>query len=174
MIRVLLLALKVHLLWPGYPADRVIAAARAAAAAETESLPAEILVAIAQHESDLEPTAISWRGSSGVRVDILWTDQHLPTRVVCGYLQAAGDSGACRAAIAADGAMAMGAVELGVWARSPLSRGSLRVALAGYAGGVAGARAAREGNDALAVRFADLFIARARRLGWNPNRRPTT
>lgn len=174
MIRALLLALKIHAVWPGYPADRVIAVARAAVAAETSAIPAEVLVAIAQHESDFEPTAVSWRERERARVDILWTDQPLPTSVVCGYLQAAGGAGACRTAIAADGAMAMGAAELGVWVRSRLSAGSLRVALAGYAGGVAGARAARAGTDALAVRFADLFIARARRLGWQPTRRPTT
>lgn len=56
----------------------------------------------------------------------------------------------------------LGAEQLAEWVRA--CGGDPRCALAGYAGGWAGARAARAGELTLATRFADLFRARARRL----------
>jgi hypothetical protein len=198
-LRVLALVARAHALWPAAPLEHVTAAACAAVRAEGGGVPAEILLAIAQHESDLRPVAVSWRNGDGQRVDILWSDAgvhdhderaHENTRtdtaiyvrapasirqasppargaLACGLLSTIAPGRArCAELLDPDVAMAAGVAELGEWLRSPLSGGSLRLALAGYAGGVAGARAAREGIDAPAVRFADLFLARARALGY--------
>lgn len=176
LLRALALAARAHVAWPAQPLDRVAAAALAAARAERPDVPAELLLAIAEHESDLEPNAVSWRDASGNRVDILWSGDRsrlLRARaIVCGYVQASVGVQECAKAIERDGAMAIGARQLALWMRSPLCAGSLRCALAGYAGGVRGARAASEGSETLAVRFADLFLARARSLGMPaPSRR---
>jgi soluble lytic murein transglycosylase-like protein len=168
LIRCLALAARAHAAWPEYSIADVTAASCAAVGAADPGVPAELLLAIAQHESDLHPNAVSWVATSGRRVDILWTRDRAPPEnkaLACGYGQTiVHTSRACADVIADHGGLVTAEHELAAWLRSPLSGGSLRVALGGYAGGIAGARAAREGIDALAVRFADLFIARARRL----------
>lgn len=200
LLRVLVLAAHAHAAWPTMPIERVVRASYVAVATETDAVPAEILLAIAEHESDLRPNVVSYCEADGHRVDILWEpvnsdlgpDVFSSTKVaaqaranaqekpgpeasrrkvagwwprgaVCGYLAATLDRASCDAAIVQDGGMSNGAEQLVTWSR--FCRSDLRCALAGYAGGVAGARAAREGRVTLATRFADLFIARARRLG---------
>ena len=178
ILRTLALAAQMHAVWPAQPIPRVLVAAVAAERAARPGLPAELLAAIAEHESDLRPNVVSWRDACGQRVDAVWESSSnslkplsapnsvwrssWPENAVCGFLQASGTPTECMAAIDLDGAMALGVVELQEWLRA--CRGDLRCALAGYAGGNSGARAALSGETTLATRFADLFLARARAL----------
>lgn len=166
IIRCIALAARAHTAFPDQPLDRVTTASCAAVEADAELAPT--LLAIAEHESDLEPTAVSWRDSSGRRVDRvvhsevdrLWVPRGTST---CGLVQSvATDRASCLALLDPIAAMRAGAAELRAWLE--YSRGDLLVALGGYSGGTAGAIAAREGRTTLAVRFARLFVYRARRL----------
>lgn len=161
ILRVCALAWRVHLAQPETPLDRVAVAAAAAVAVETDAIRAEVLVAIAAHESDLEPRAVSWRRPGGRRVDIVWTAEASPPPargpMTCGLGQTvASTRDACAELLDATAGMRASAAELAEWwARS---RGDLRRALAGYAGGERGFRAGRSP-------FGDLFLRRARALG---------
>lgn len=150
--------------YPNQPADRVLVASYHAVQAETSLVPAEVLLAIAEHESDLRPDAMSWV-SGGRRHDSPpeRLPAHLPPRVVCGYLSAMGTPDICRREMARDGAMRHGTSELELWGAT--CRGDMRCMLRGHASGTACALDARRcSRDALA--FARLFLARARRLGY--------
>lgn len=170
LLHIVTLAARAHAAWPEYPVTTVTAAAREAVVAELETgVPAEVLYAIAQHESDLVDNCVSYRDSTGRRVDTVIgaVARRWPRGAVAGYLQATFESAVeARAAIAVDGGMRTGARQLAEWVASPLTHGSIRLALAGYAGGVAGVRRARGGVTAPAVAFADLFLRRARALGY--------
>jgi hypothetical protein len=164
VLRALALALRAFTAWSGVDTLSVADAASAAVRAESETgVPAELLLAIANHESSLRRNAVSWRRPDGKRVDILWTGQPVPGYIVCGYMSASATRATCGAEIAQDGGMRLGAEQVATWVRA--CRGDLRCALAGYAGGWAGVRALRAGEPCDAVRFADLFIARARQIG---------
>lgn len=154
--------------WPeASPAD-VMRASVAAVAQESDELPSEVLFSIAQHESDLKPNAVSFI-KDGHRVDLLWTTQALPSRVVFGYLSAMGSPDVARAAIVADGGMRAGADELREWLGT--CRGDLRCALRGHAGGTA--CALDEASCTASARaFARLFYARAMALGMPRTRAP--
>jgi hypothetical protein len=173
IIRVVLLIARTHAAFPAQPIERVAVAAIAAARAETPDAPAEVLLAIADHESDLQPRAVSWRGRGGQRVDILWDDRRGPpggAGLACGLVQTVAHTrAACAELLDPITAMRAGAAELGEWLSA--SGGNLRVALAGYAGGWGGARDARTGARSDATAFADIFRARAYALGWRPTRR---
>lgn len=165
MIRVLLLALRLTRAYPDQPIDRAVVASYWAVQAETASVPAEVLLAIAEHESDLRPDAVSWV-AGGRRHDSPpeKLPARLPTRVVCGYLSAMGTPDLCRRESAIDGGMRLGALELGLW--SATCRGDIACVLRGHASGTACALDAARCSDNAAA-FARLFLARARRLGYS-------
>lgn len=153
------LVLRAGLLWPAAPVVDVVAASWHAVNVETVDVPAAALIAIAQHESDLKPNAVSWIGPRG-RVDRLWRGERLPRHVVCGYLQHMATGDACAASISRGSTMADGAIELAAWVRP--CRGDLRCIFRGHAGGWG--CAVRNLCSANARAFADLFYRNARRL----------
>lgn len=59
MIRILLLALRLHLAAPDVPIDTALANATAAVAVETSELTAELLLAVARVESNYRPSTVS-------------------------------------------------------------------------------------------------------------------
>lgn len=165
--RILALFFGVHRAWPHYPLEKAMAlAVRSVNVGEAVGVSPPLLAAIAQHESDAEPGAVSWV-ADGKRLDFV-NPVGLTARTgpaVCGYLSAMAPNGfACSDMIQTDGGMMAGALEIAEWLGT--CRGNLRCALAGHAGGNAGAQAHREHRDTMATRFADLFISRARVLGW--------
>lgn len=164
-LRVIILIARAHALWPSIPIRQLAAASYVAVAAEIHDVPSEILLAIAQHESDLEPNAVSWR-SDGRTVSLLWTTQRLPSKIVCGYVQAMSTPASCRAMIAVDGGMRAGAAELVEWLTT--CHGDLRCALRGHAGGTA--CALRGECSPAAATFARHFYDVGRELGWKPER----
>lgn len=170
LFRALVLFSHARAAWPAVPADRVLAASLAAAAAETPAIAGELLLAIAAHESDLRPNAVSWRLPGAPRVDLVWDQRSpLPPRVVCGYLSAMATAGSCAAMVARDGGMRAGAAELEEWAAT--CGGDVACVVRGHAGGTACAVHDRCSDDARA--FARLFLGNARRLGM-PARRTST
>ncbi len=166
-VHVVILALRSHAAWPDAPIDRVVAASSAAVRAETSAAPAELLMAIAQHESDLEPRTVSWRRGGGKRVDRIVTSvEEVPSTgpLACGLVSTiASTRDACAELLDPDRAMAAGAAELGEHAAA--CRGSVRCQLASYAGGSAGVRAWRAHARTSATIFAEAFIRRAEQLG---------
>ena len=145
-------------------APRVLDASYAAVRAEDATgVDAALLLAIAQHESDLRRNAVSWRRPDGKRVDILWTGQPTPGWIVCGYMSASATRATCGAEISRDGGMELGARQVAEWMRA--CDGDVHCALAGYAGGWPGVRAMRAFRACDAVAFAELFVRRARQLG---------
>lgn len=165
LIHMLMLIAHARQLWPAMPIVRVVRASYVAVAAETHGVPAEILLGIAEHESDLQPNAVSWL-AAGRRVDMLWIGQPLPPREVCGYEQAMSTPASCRAMIAVDGGMRAGAAELVEWLTT--CHGNLRCALRGHAGGTA--CALRGECSPAAATFARHFYDVGRELGWKPER----
>ncbi len=170
LVRALALMLRVHQLYPSAPIARVAVVSYVAVRAETHAIPAEILVAIAEHESDLQPHAVSWRKPGQKRVDrIVDNLSDIPEResLACGLVQSiARDRESCAALLDPETAMAAGAAELTEELRA--CRGAMFCALAIYAGGVAGRRAWEAGQTTKATQFASVFHARARKLGWAP------
>jgi hypothetical protein len=165
-LRVFFLVLRFGQVFPGAPLERVIVASVHAVRAESDGVPAEVLLAIAEHESDLQPNAVSYV-SRGRRVDLLWDGASpLPGRIVCGYLSAMGTPARCRETIQFDGAMTHGAAELQLWMGT--CRGDVGCALRGHAGGTACARDVLRCSPN-ARTFAAMFLGRARRLGWRPD-----
>lgn len=169
-LRVLVLVARSRAAWPEQPLERVVPACAAAARAEARTgVDAETMLAIAEHESDLRPNTVSWRDDAGRRVDKavdnLCTGVPVDRPATSGLVQTVTRGrAACRAMLRPGAAMLAGARELAEWRASPTCRGDLKCGLAGYAGGNAGALAARAGRRTLAVQFADLFIARSRHL----------
>lgn len=169
ILRFLLLYFAAHRAWPDYEAEKLAAAcAMAVEIEDVAGVPAPLLLAIAQHESDLEPGAVSWRDAAGRRHDrVLVTNETIKIAgpLVCGYLSAmARDGFDCSMMIETTGGMLRGALEIREWLDT--CRGDVRCALSGHAGGNAGMLAHREHRDTQATRFADLFTQRARVLGW--------
>lgn len=162
MIRAVALAIRLWLQHPEQSPERIAMATYFAVMAETDQVPAELMLAIAHHESDLRPNAVSFV-RAGRRVDVLWNlVSPIPGRVVCGYLQAMATRDQCAAAVATDGAMTIGRDELALW--SATCRGDQACVLRGHAGGTACSRDQRACSTH-ALAFARLFLARARRLG---------
>ncbi len=164
----IVLAVHAHAAWPAAPLERVAVASAAAVFAETDQVPAELLVAIAQHESDLEPRAVSWRRRGETRVDILWVDggRQPPATgpLACGLVSAiAPDRASCAKLLDPTAAMAAAVAELAEEIQR--CRGSMRCALSCYAGGNAGIAAWRARRRTTATGFADLFFRRAEQLG---------
>lgn len=175
LFRTLVLFVHAHALWPAAPVDRVLAASYVAAASETHAVPAEFLLAIAQHESDLQPSAVSWRFHGAPRVDIAWDGIAPIPRggMACGLVSSiAPDRPTCAALLEPARAMAAGVAELAE--ELDRCRGVMACALSIYAGGRRGLEAWRAGDVTDATRFAYYFIATARRLGWAPGKRPTS
>jgi hypothetical protein len=172
VIAVLVLAARALVAFPDADVDRVLAAAIAASnTAEVTGIPAALLIAIAQHESDLLPNAVSYR-IDGRRIDLAWNGfSRLPPRIVCGYLSAMATPASCASMIAIDGGMAAGSAELVEWLGS--CRGDLPCALRGHAGGTRCAILEQCSPNAAA--FAALFYRRAVALGmedrWQRRRR---
>lgn len=140
--RILTLLFLARHAWPGYSNATLYSVVSEAVAAETREVPAELLIVIAQHESDFEPTAVSWR-AHGKRVDLVWNvgrGRHPPNRaLVCGLVQAMGrDRADCAAIIADLGGLTTGVRELTEWYQ--LCRGDLGCMARGHAGGYACAR----------------------------------
>lgn len=171
--RVLILLVHTHALWPDAPIARSLPAVSAAVeAADEYHVPAELLVAIAHHESDFVPTAVSWRDASGQRRDVLEVPAQLPRGAVCGYMQTiAADRLGCIEATTPIGGMRAGARELVEWLGT--CRGDLHCALVGYAGGNRAVHMMRAGTLPRGG-FADLFMAHARRLGMTPHTKGNT
>jgi hypothetical protein len=158
IVRVVVLVVMSHRAWPAMPLERVTVAVIHAVDSETKATPAELLLAIGAHESDLQPNAVSYV-MHGHRRDGLWTNLWIPPdRVMtCGYGQTvARGRMACAAIIADHGGMTAAAAELGEWMGR--SHGDMRRALAGYTNGNRGFRAGRSA-------FGDGFLRRARQLG---------
>lgn len=156
-----------HLAYPAAPLDRLGVAVLAAAAGETERVPAELLIAIAEHESDLRPGAVSWRRADGRRVDkVVENPVEIPDGVAaCGLVQTVARGRAACARLLVPGlGIAAGVAELE--AELAACRGVMACALAIYAGGRAGRLAWEAGETTDATRFAALFAARAHALGW--------
>ncbi len=173
LVRVVRLGVAVHAVSPSIPLDRVVVASYVAVAQETRAVPAEILLAIAIHESELEFRAVSWRDDGGKRVDRLWVDATSAPpdnrRLTCGLMQTAAVSrAACARLLDPTIAFAAGAAEFAEWLEA--ARGDFAGALSGYAGGNRGIAAWRAGEEADATRFARLFQRQARALGWSPIR----
>ncbi len=169
VIAAVLLALRMHAVYPTAPIERVAVVAIAAVRAETDDAPAALLAAIAEHESGLEPRAVSWR-VRGKRVDKLWIDDATkpPVRgaLACGLVSTiASTRDECAKLLDATIAMRAGAAELAEHRRARACRGSLRCALASYAGGGRGIRAWQQHRRTDATAFAELFERRASRLG---------
>lgn len=163
-LRIILLVLRTHAVWPSYPDDTVRRVVLEAVASETLSVPAEFLVVVAQHESDFEPGAVSWV-QHRKRVDLVWTEtsrQPPNTRSTCGLVQAMAASRAdCAAVIADHGGMTRGASELAEWAHT--CHGDLGCIARGHAGGTACARR-RSACSRAARKISDYFVAATRRL----------
>lgn len=178
-LRFLLLVTRARQVYPTAPLELVIPAVRETVDAEqVEHVPAEIMIAITEHESSWEHDAVSFRSEvNGNRVDMLLRNitipRALPARTVCGYMQAvAHDPDDCATMIHLDGGMVRGASEIREWLDT--CHGDLRCALAGHAGGNAGAAAWRAGRTTQATRFAAYFYAQAVRLGLAPQRKAGT
>ncbi len=162
-VRLALLVLNAHAVWPTEPIDRVSAAASAAVDAETADVPAELLLGISEHESDLRPNTVSYV-VGGRRLDNLWTNLWAPPDrlATCGYGQTVARGRAeCAAAIVAG--MRPMVAELEEELAS--CRGDMRCALSCYAGGNAGVAAWRARRRTTATTFAALFYRRAKQLG---------
>lgn len=156
-LRILWLVVAAHVAYPEIPIDRLLpASARAVDAEIATGVPASVLIAIAHHESDVEPGATSWV-IGGKRHDATTPATAPSGAVVCGYEQAMATRDECAIAVEIDGAMRMGAQEIAAWLEA--AHGDLGRALAGHACGNAGFR----GEP---CPFALLFIRDARRLGW--------
>lgn len=176
LVRVLMLVARAHTVYPAAPLDLVIPAVREAVIAEDVlAVPAEVLIAITEHESSWDRDAISFRSEvNEMRVDMHMHDigdvRALPARTVCGYMQAMSHDGFdCADMIALNGGMLRGASEIREWLAT--CRGDLGCALAGHAGGNAGVVAWRAGRTTQATKFAAYFYARARQLGLAPQRK---
>ncbi len=165
IIRVLILMAHAHAAWPDAPLERIAVAAIEAVGAETSSVDAAMLLAIAQHESDLRPNTVSYV-VNGKRVDGLWTTLWIPPdgKMTCGYGQSVAHGRAeCAAIIADHGGMTAAAAEISE-AMVRCHR-SMPCALSLYAGGNAGILAWRMHKRTSATEFAALFIRRAQQLG---------
>jgi hypothetical protein len=163
-IRILLLYLRAHHAWPWY-GETLHQAVIEAVDQEGADVPAELLVTIAQHESDFEPAAVSWR-SHGMRTDLIWDPdlgRQPPDRPsTCGYLQAMSpDRATCANIIADHGGMPAGAQELREWSR--MCHGDLGCVARGHAGGSACAKSRRACSKA-ARKISDHFVRATRSL----------
>lgn len=135
--------------YPHAPLDRVT---EVVLRASRGSIPPELAVVIAEHESDWKPNAVSYV-VAGRRRDIAYHRGALPAHVTCGYLQASLPGAACADAIAKDGGWSDGETQI---LEAIRQGGSVRAGLEWYACG-------RRGPCA----FATLFYQRARKLGWD-------
>lgn len=170
IVRAIALMWRIHQLYPSAPIVRVVIVSYVAVRAETRAVPAELLVVIAEHESDLRPRAVSWRHRGGKRVDkVVDSPCDIPERgpMACGLVQTiARDRAGCVQLLDPTAAMAAGAAELTEELHA--CRGAMFCALSIYAGGGAGRRAWAAGESTQATVFAAAFHGRARRLGWSP------
>lgn len=160
MLRVILLIMRLHAMWPDAPLVDLIAATRSAVAVESPIISAELLLSIAQHESDFKANAVSWR-ADGRTVSILWNGKSaVPRKIVCGFIQAMGTPETCRREIDRDGVMRAGVEELREWATT--CHGDVACIVRGHAGGTQCAVTGACSSKARA--FSALFIENARRL----------
>lgn len=140
--------------------DTAIANAFAAVSASDSSAPAEVLLAIAWHESRFDPSATSYL-EDGRRRGGRWRSAKPAGSGprFCGVMQttAGKDWSACVAQRPLVSGYAAGASILRAWRRA--ARGELAPALRGYGCGFAGMR---DGCR----RFDTRVIAHARMLGW--------
>lgn len=170
MIAAVLLALRMHAVYPTAPLERIAVVAIAAVQAETPEAPAALLAAIAEHESGLDPRVVSYRSVDKAvgRVDISITslDQIPRSGGACGLVSTmASTRDGCARLLTPIVAMRAGAAEIAEHRRTRACRGSLRCALASYAGGGGGIRAWQQHRRTDATAFAELFERRASRLG---------
>ncbi len=167
LIRFVILVGHARAVYPDAALDRIAVAAAAATLVETPTVRGELLMAIAEHESKLEPRAVSWRRGDGERMDVLWTGSvRIPADgpLACGLASTiAPDRAVCAELM--DPARAMAAAVAELAEELAACRGSLRCALSGYAGGGAGIAAWRARRRTTATAFADLFMWRAAQLG---------
>lgn len=138
ILRHLELALRLQIAVPWLPAQVAYDHAMAAATAETEQVPAELLLGIAFVESRFDPRAVSRvEGHTRKTGPYLSTQApaHLDRRasLYCGPLQTYAPSwSACMAMRDLETAYAAGAAELAQWLRDRRVRGRTTRALAGH------------------------------------------
>jgi hypothetical protein len=172
LMHLLSLIVRAHTMWPAYPLPVVARACLEAVLVETSEVDAEQLLAIAEHESNLEPDAVSyvthdWNGRH--RTDLLLRNSDvrlLPDHVVYGYLSAMGLRDQIVNSIRHDGGMQRGADELAEWATTCRHMGAGSIAactLRGHAGGTACAKDEATCTPDQAT-FARIFLARASAL----------
>lgn len=156
------LTMAMHALWPSYDTHKLASVAALAVEVEGETgIPAELLVAIAQHESDFEARAVSYV-AGGTRRDVVLRDDQAPSRgTVYGYLQAMCTDATCARELDRDGAMRAGAAEIVEWLDT--CHGDIACAMRGHAGGTRCALDARTCKREW-LSFASIFIGRAAEL----------
>ena len=138
LLRHLELALRLQVAVPWLPPEVAYDHAAAATAAETEHIPAELLLGIAFVESRFDPTAVSrveghTRKTGSYRTTAVPPQLDRRASLFCGPLQTYADSwSACVGLRELSTAYAAGAGELRQWLRDPRVRGSTVRALAGH------------------------------------------
>ena len=144
LISAFALAVRMLAVDPSLPPDVAIAHARAAQAAATARVPAELLLGVAYVESRYDPTATS-RVENGIRrtgsypklTPPAGLDRH--ASLYCGPLQTyAGSWRECLSERDLEVAYAAGVRELSQWLRDSRVRGNITLALAGHGCGNAG------------------------------------
>jgi hypothetical protein len=172
VLRHLELALRLNAAVPWLPPEVAYDHAAAAVAAETDQVPAELLLGIAFVESRFDPTAVS-RVEGHTRKTGSYPATEAPAQLdrsaalFCGPLQAyAGSWSACIGLRNLSAGYAAGVDELQQWLRDPRVRGSTVRALAGHACGNFGVTTGRCSH------YPERVLDMTRRLRPTPSREP--
>lgn len=172
VLATLALVVRAHAVYPNANPGALVRASWEAVGHATDETSAELLLAIAEHESDLQPCAVSYV-ANGTRHDMVAPGCEVsatyPLPVVAGYLQATfHDRAAARDAMRLDGAMAEGVRQLAECAADCARWGmhDESCMLREYAGGVACALDARACKPEQRA-FVWLFTSRAAAMSGN-------
>ena len=172
ILRHLELALRLHAAVPSLPAEVAFDHAAAAVAAETDQIPAELLLGIAFVESRFDPTAVS-RVEGHTRKTGSYRTTEAPAQLdrraalFCGPLQTyAGSWSACVGMRDLSTGYTAGASELQQWLHDPRVRGTTVRALAGHGCGNFGVTTGRCNG------YPERVLDMTRRLRPMPSREP--